>query len=1027
MKVIPNIQPFINFKAKAPDDISNVPYKSDSFAYNNDRDDFVLSIYGTKNFLLNNWSRSFCEIGGVSPSHLKLVAKVFDKAFCDRDVLAHGIVVTDGESSPEDFLYELKREFGFCISSLTNEDVKKYLKHVDDYKVSKSDANLFEQNPFLMLLDKEQLERIKPFSQVRHFSRAALQLAQFDNSKLCNFKRLNTICNKDVALSRLNLDAGHLIQILNSDFKTTDLLDNLRFISNAHENIPLIRIKGFSNTESSCAIRLAAMDGTSKNRVHSLFEINSNLPYEKRFSLDDIEHYSNCSKEDYNKFLNLVRLCESKDRSLSKSQLRYLSQLDDTTFLRTRNILSREFVFADEPGGKKFFLRPEDAMLLARLPKDKASSIVDLLPYIKFSQLDTLIYAKCGSEPEKMTFSSKNKCYKDILDITAALHKNGISDKDINSFEHELIRAFCGEDVCVSVSRQNIKNLFLDFLSNIPSDCNSNLSKAEKTLRNSKDILIDCAKEGIPLEYSRYEFMQDLSNVLANCDPLKKDDILSKLNIQVSSINGEITAYNGILALNKLDLNNPVDKKVYELGYKFMYSNRFVCEDENINKLMSSITGAFPEFFNSIGKKQNPTHKFSNDIHTLLVLSHCFSNPLYSELTPIDKTCLKLAALFHDIGKADGVIDKGHQNTSAMYVKSILSKLPFSDEVKDRVFELVKNHHWFEEYNTGKKNAREIAFMFRRPNDFKIAKIMADADLKAVGSAHFVNYLQKFHSDFLKPVEDNIKYYRSTGNAAYGSYVVDINSVPLEKSQKDGRTYRVLHVDKFLPNEDLSKYGFVPGTKKDDLRFLVHMVSSPDKLESLKYLTDAYNPGILSESLISANFKRTYGNKKFGIVLSNRPYDVLEMSKSDIASGREKTLEKYIKTHDFKNDVFRTDFKHRLLKKLNISFISDDEYARFYENVIANKTSLDMFNKDAKYKIADKIISGKQLVEVLSEVMEDYIVKSDNNSNNEFVVFCPKIKGIILKTNSLDEAPDFIRDFAFDNNLAVYILGSDKN
>ena len=58
--------------------------------------------------------------------------------------------------------------------------------------------------------------------------------------------------------------------------------------------------------------------------------------------------------------------------------------------------------------------------------------------------------------------------------------------------------------------------------------------------------------------------------------------------------------------------------------------------------------------------------------------------------------------------------------------------------------------------------------------------------------------------------------------------------------------------------------------------------------------------------------------------------------------------------------------------------------------------------------------------------MEDYIVKSDNNSNNEFVVFCPKIKGVILKTDSLDEAPHFIRDFAYKNNLVIYILGRDK-
>ena len=1026
MKVLPIIQPLINFRANAAHNQLLQPYAADNFDYADNSSDFVLSIGNSTNFMLKNWGTSFCELAGVTPAHLELVAKVFDKAFGEKDALAQGILATDAESSPEDFLYELEHEFGFDVAAISSDDVKKYLRHIDKLEIQNSYKDIVALNPFVLLLDSEQIDKIRPFANVKHFSRAALKLAEFDDLQLRNFKRLNEICSKDKVLSRLNFDALHYIQMLNSDFKMADLLKNLRFISNSQKFIPLIRLNEFSNTETSCAIRLAAKDGVAKNRIHALFDLNSYLPYKKRFSLEDIEYFSECDKKTYNKFLNLVRLDELKKRNFSKKELKYLSQLDDRIFLATRDMLSKEFTFASTDGDSVFLLKPEDAMLLAMLPKDKANSIIDLFPYIKFSQLDALIYAKCQAYPENMDFSAKSKCYKDVLDISAAFAKFGICDKDINTFEHKLMCAFCGEDVCIGVSRQNIENLFLNFLSNLSYDGVSHLSKPENILANSKDFLVKCAKNGLPLEYSRNEFMSDLSSVLMSTPQKMQDDILDKLNIQIIQKDGQITAYNGILNLNNLDLNNAVEKKVYELGYKFLHSNRFMCEDENLNNVLSSITGAFPEFINSIGKLQNPTHKFSNDVHTMLVLSHCFSNPLYMELSPVEKTCLKLAALFHDIGKADGTIDKGHQNTSAMYVKSILNKLSLSDEVKDRVFELVKNHHWFEEYNTNKKSALEIAFMFRRPNDFKIAKILADADLKAVGSAHFINYLQKFHSDFLNPIEDNLKYYHSNGNAAFGSYVVDVNKVPLEKSQKDSREYRVLHIDKFAQDEDLAKYGFVAGTKKDDLRFLVHMVSSQDKLDALTYLTDTFNPGILSESLISARYKRTFGNKKFGIVLSNRPYDVLEMCGRDIASGREKTLDNYLKTHDFKNDVFRNDFKNRLLNKLNIPFITDDEYAQFYTDVIANKTSLDMFRKDAVYKIANKTITGKQLVNVLSEIMEDYIVKSDNNSNNEFVVFCPKIKGVILKTDSLDEAPHFIRDFAYKNNLVIYILGRDK-
>ena len=47
-----------------------------------------------------------------------------------------------------------------------------------------------------------------------------------------------------------------------------------------------------------------------------------------------------------------------------------------------------------------------------------------------------------------------------------------------------------------------------------------------------------------------------------------------------------------------------------------------------------------------------------------------------------------------------------------------------------------------------------------------------------------------------------------------------------------------------------------------------------------------------------------------------------------------------------------------------------------------------------------------------------------HGEHNEIVALNSKVKGLIAKVNSLDECPEWLLEFARDNNLPVILIGS---
>ncbi len=291
-------------------------------------------------------------------------------------------------------------------------------------------------------------------------------------------------------------------------------------------------------------------------------------------------------------------------------------------------------------------------------------------------------------------------------------------------------------------------------------------SKRAKETLFEKDIkegisILKTYSDGLPLLYSRKEFLDDINKVLT--DKNKLFEVAKKAGVEfdycMNNNKPVIEGYDGLFGLDKLDKTDEVQKAVYDLAYKFFYENRVTTENKTLNKQLNKIIKGVPEFINCIGKRQHGTHKYSLDIHILLVLAYSINDEEFKNLPPTEKACLKLACIFHDISKKENVVDEGHQNQSSIWAKNIIKRFIKNPELKDRVYEIIKNHHWLKDYNIASDKdeiSKKLAFDFRRPYDFEIAKIMARADLMGVSDMFYIQHNYALAKENLEPIQTKL-------------------------------------------------------------------------------------------------------------------------------------------------------------------------------------------------------------------------------------------------------------------------------
>ncbi|MCD8024355.1 MAG: HD domain-containing protein [Candidatus Gastranaerophilales bacterium] len=635
-------------------------------------------------------------------------------------------------------------------------------------------------------------------------------------------------------------------------------------------------------------------------------------------------------------------------------------------------------------------------------------------------------FIKNGHIPENTDFKSKTMILRTLSALAEKMDSGEVKNSKISrDFIDKIIadvdRSLSVTDISIPTDKKDIKTFINDCLGSVTVEENG-LTHFENVIKDSIPIM-ENMKKGLEISYPREEFLADLNAI---ADDEEKVSILSEKTGANFCFDKEITGWEGIIAPDKLDRNDEFQNKAYEICRKFLYENKSISGNSEFDNEINKIIKACPEFINTIGKKQHGTHKYSLDIHQLLVLAYSIDDPNYKKLNPLDKTMLKTACIFHDIAKQENVIDKGHQDPSAIYTRSIIKKFFKNPETRDRVYELVKNHHWLEQYSTGKKSPEETAYCFRRPNDFDIAKIMAKSDLMAVSDSFYERFKENLEPSKLAPVEEKLNRFYSTGCMLLPSRIVDFSKFSANKETKNGVQYSVVNFNEIDKNEDMGKYGFEHGLKKDDLKLLVHMVSADSiqqDLKTAKLLTSPTNGGVLSESLITPRYKRTYQDRKYGVMLSQINPNIVNINNFNQGSGIKKDMNRVLDFVFGYRKNTRENFRNELIKNLGIDekTVTDDEYADFYKNNLALKTSLSEIVDSKEYILGGKTFTGADLKKAISDY-QDKLIDKKELVHNEIVGYTPKIQAVVAKAKNLNEVPKELLDFSHENNLPIVLI-----
>lgn len=791
-------------------------------------------------------------------------------------------------------------------------------------------------------------------------------------SLICGLERPEQIMTLDNLLLK-NIDARHMIQIAD-DVRIPEQVDLVNALFDAKkvnsdnvnltDSIRLINYYAYTPER----VKFAKQVITEKNFLANLTGLNNDI---KRILIE------NLFEEPKNREIIV--------QNLDKINTIYIvMKKNESSIKQWYNKVSSNILFPAES-------HPEVALdcILSILNANQTRSYISFHEGFSLQQvLDTI---KRGSPIEDV------KKLKEIeIDVDKIL--SGINKRIKQSI------------TTIDVSSDAKLNFFKSFL--------ANNSQIENVIKNVD--FNSFGKNGLTLKYPRNKFLEDFNYIIKNLEAPQKNELLRKLELIASfDNNGNLISYEGIPNFKNLDKMNPVENNVFEIITKFMLENEVETNDESFNRIINSMLKAFPEYTNIIGKKQYKTHAYSVDIHTLKVLQESVKNPLYDKLSDGDKVILKMAALFHDIAKQEGVVDKIHPNISALYTKDLLKKVNMPKEMKDRIFELVLNHHWLENCSTNRVSPEKLAVTFSNPQDYLLAKIITDSDLRSVNEEFYQKYEGSLSPESLLPIEKAMEKMYSTGNIIMTSRIVNSSRIP-EVNFKD-KNYKVIDLNKIDDNQDLDAFGFIPGTKKEDLRFLAHFVRDfKNSGNIVDLLSDASNEGVFSTSLLSPKNKSTYYDNRYGFVFNVQNNNIGNAFYKNQSSGGKRNFDDFCYIVNG-NSEYRSFLKGKMIEDLKIKYgqLSDKEYAELYKQII-NKKHLTQIHD---VKINNKIILEKDLKHAIINA-QDSLFNGDKEIHNEVVVYNPEIESLICKEDSLEKVSQEFLDFAYNKNLPVVLLGS---
>lgn len=574
------------------------------------------------------------------------------------------------------------------------------------------------------------------------------------------------------------------------------------------------------------------------------------------------------------------------------------------------------------------------------------------------------------------------------------------------------------------VNFSDIQRLMMNFF--------ANTQNIEQIIKETDFTIF--GKEGIPLEYSRKDFIDDLNNLLS--DVSDKSLIIDKLGIcPIYDKDGQITGYDGMLDYSQLNRANEDEENIYQIVHRYIKENKVVTNDKRLNVLLTSLINGIPEFINIIGKKQHEQQEYTLDVHTLSVLQKAMTHPYYETLKDIDKTILKWSAIMHDISKKENVRDYNHADSSAQISRKIMERYTLPLSVKDRIYNQIKNHHWLAEYNNGYLKPEEVAVIFRHEGDIDIARIITEADIKSIDreGRYWRDFSSALDTEKQQLVDKAKDEQDKTGQLLYISKIVSPQNIPQIRYQ--GELYKVID----LPNiseKQLSEI-YTPGTKKDDLRYCVNVVNDDDsaigKFEMLYSLGDIASDNEISASYISLRNKKTLNDYKFGVSVEALTKDISNAYKRNQYSGTYKNMSDFIRQIQANSDTFseyRATIPSIIKRELELS---DEEYTKLFKMLSENRNLSRIYTNgtnphtgklvyiNKEFNINGKVLKGEDILKAIRKACDEILDKTIDF--NEICMYKPQTTAFIAKVDGIEEIPEKYLGFVRKYGLPIILLG----
>lgn len=311
------------------------------------------------------------------------------------------------------------------------------------------------------------------------------------------------------------------------------------------------------------------------------------------------------------------------------------------------------------------------------------------------------------------------------------------------------------------------------YLNEVPkTDCEmflKDFDEIEQILKNTDKSVDELQNAGgISLSYSRTQLKENLLQNLSGEKTLNgKNSILLKFGLQFPP---ELNSASKPHIINGLPIYKPqienlssVERRINSEIYNFLHKNTIVLPKgfESYKHPLELICKALPEFMFTIGSKQHKTHSKFLAEHIIMTFQENLKNPLYETLSSSERKVLGITTLLHDINKTENTIDPTHPQNSAKSAALIMKRfdtIPIQD--KRTVVYMIKNHHWLGKITSDKdfpeNTVNNLASIFKRGNDFVMAKIFAESDLRSVNDYFFDLYGSKINSDMCKAIAEKI-------------------------------------------------------------------------------------------------------------------------------------------------------------------------------------------------------------------------------------------------------------------------------